>query len=244
MLLTGPVDSKLRRSDTFSEANRLHPGSIFSFLPADGASRAGAVAQHVSRTLTEGPGKLGAALSGDRPAVLLADFDRRAYSVWSASEAPRRLDGRTWGAFVSHVDGIEVLNAREVHARQLAGLFDYAREHYDFICADLTGAKEAHGLEVLRASEAIFLVATSTHSSLEGVCEKSSWLHQIDLGERCALLLERVPNGVSAAEAEDITGLPVCSLIESDAQIRQLALWLHASTVQPESGEASFALAG
>lgn len=192
------------------------------------------MAQQVSRTLTEGLGT----------AVLLADFDRRAYSVWSASAAPHRLDGRTWGAFVSQVNGMEVLNAREVHARQLGPLLDYARAHYTLVCADLTGAKEAHLLEVLQASEAIFLVADSTHGSLEGVCEKSAWLHQIDLGERGALLLDRSPNGVSPREAEDITGLPVCSLVESDAHIRQLAHWLMANTVKPESGAETFAMAG
>jgi Flp pilus assembly CpaE family ATPase len=233
--LSEPVDSKLRRSEVLSETGRLVPGSIFSFLPADGVSRAGAVAQRVSRTLTEGLGS----------AVLLADFDRRAYSVWSASEAPHRLDGRTWGAFVSHVDGAEVLNAREVHARQLGPVLDYARDHYPVVCADLTAAKEQHAIEVLRNSGAIFVVANSSHSSLEGACERVSWLHQVDLGERCALLLERVPNGVSPQEAEEITGLPLCSLVESDAQIRQFATWLLASTlVETEPEKSSFALAG
>jgi hypothetical protein len=223
------VNQKLHRSDILSKSARRLPGLIFSFLPADGASRAGAVAQQVSRTLTEGLGGNPDLSKTEDRAVLLADFDRRAYSVWSAGEAPRRLDGHTWGAFVSLVDGMEVLNAREVHARQLRGVLDYARKHYRIICADLTGAKDAHGLETLRASEGIFLVADSTHSSLESVCEKASWLHQIDLGERCALLLNRAPDGVSIDEAEEITGLPVCSLVETDRDIRQFAGWLTAN---------------
>ncbi len=224
------MDSKLRKSDPLFEQDRGATGSIFAFVPADSLSRAGAVSQQLSRTLTEG-------------LVLLADFDRRAYSVWDANEAPRRLDGLTWGAFASKVDGVEVLNAREVHARQLAPLLEFAREHYRIVCADLTGAKEAHALEVLRASEAIFLVSTSRHSSLEGVCEKTSWLRQIDLGDRCALLLDRDPDGVSAQEAEDITGLPLCSLIETGDQIRQLAHWLRAST-EPQEESAAFAMVG
>jgi len=235
LLLNQTVNSKLRRSDVLSEADRKVLGSIFSFLPADGVSRAGAVAQRVSRTLTEGLGS----------AVLLADFDRRAYSVWSASEAPQRLDGRTWGAFVSHVDGAEVLNAREVHARQLGPLLDYARKHYPVVCADLTGAKDVHAVEVLRNSAAIFVVANSTRSSLEGACERVSWLKESDFAERCALLMERAPNGVGPQEAEDITGLPLCSLIDSDTQIRQLATWLLASTfAEPQADKSSLAMAG
>ena len=193
------------------------------------------MAQRVSRTLTEGLGG----------SVLLADFDRRAYSVWSASAAPQRLDGRTWGAFVSRVDGVAVLNAREVQPRQLRQLLDYARDRYEVVCADLTGAQDAHAMEVLRASEAVFLVSNSTRASLEGVCERMSWMNQIDLGDRCALLLDRALNGVPAQDAEEITGLPLCSLVESDRHIEQFATWLFASgTYASSADEASFALAG
>jgi hypothetical protein len=204
------------------------PGSIFSFVPAHGACRAGAVAQQLSRTLTEGLGV----------AVLLADFDRRAYSVWSATEPPRRLDGRTWGAFASEVDGTQVLNAREVHPRQLPALLDYARSHYSVVCADLTGAQESHALNVLRASDGIFLVSGSDGASIEGVREKMDWLRSMGLSERCGMLLEHTPHGVSAAEAEDLTGTPVCSLIENAEQIQQLATWLASNT--PAASECVF----
>src|SRR5580700_3749556 len=74
VLLLSPVD-EMRRSEVLN-TNRTggvaseapSPGSIFSFVPAHGACRAGAVAQQLSRSLSEGLGI----------AVLLADFDRRA----------------------------------------------------------------------------------------------------------------------------------------------------------------------
>jgi hypothetical protein len=169
--------------------------------------------------------------------VLLADFDRRAYSVWSTTEPPRRLDGRTWGAFVSEVDGAEVLNAREVHPRQLPALLDYARAHFPIVCADLTGAQSAHALSVLKQSDGIFLVSGSDGPSIQGIREKMEWLRSIDLGERCGILLEHTPHGVSAVEAEELTGTPVCSLIENAHQIEQLATWLASNTAALEAGE-------
>lgn len=210
------------------------PGSIFSFVPAHGGCRAGAVAQQLSRTLTEGLA----------PSVLLADFDRRAYSVWSATEPPRRLDGRTWGAFVSEVDHMQVLNAREVNPRRLSPLLEYAREHFAIVCADLTGARESHALEVLRASDAIFLVCGSDGASIEGAREKIEWLRSIDLADRCGILLERTPHGVNSAETEELTGIPVCSLVENAAQIENLARWLAAnSRAAAGADESEFAVA-
>jgi hypothetical protein len=177
--------------------------------------------------------------------VLLADFDRRAYSVWSTTEPPRRLDGRTWGAFASEVDGTQVLNAREVHPRQLPALLDYSRAHFSIVCADLTGAQAAHALSVLKQSDGIFLVSGSDGPSIEGIREKMEWLRSIDLAERCGILLEHTPHGVSAVEAEELTGTPVCSLIETAGQIEQLATWLASNTAALEAGEndAEFAVA-
>ena len=202
-------------------------------MPAHGGCRAGAVAQQVSRALTEGLGI----------AVLLADFDRRAYSVWSATEPPHRLDGRTWGAFVSEVDRMPVLNAREVPPRHLAPLLDYARANFSIVCADLTGAQESHELSVLQASDAIFLVSGSDGASIEGIREKMDWLRSADLAERCGILLEHTPHGANAGHVEELTGAPVCSLIETAQHIDQLAAWLAANVGQPTRNESEYAVA-
>lgn len=203
------------------------PGTIVSFVPAHSDSRAGVVAEQLSRTLSEDPGA----------AVLLAEFDPCGYQLWSAPEAPRRLDGHTWGAFVTEIDGLDTLDARETHPRHLGRLLDYARRKYSAICADLTGARAAHALEVLRASDAIFLITDSDLASLEGVREKAEWLRSIDLSDRVGLLVRRTAGGPGANEIEDLTGMPVCSLIETDAQIKQLARWLaaHASVAEEDA---------
>jgi Flp pilus assembly CpaE family ATPase len=209
---------------------RQAPGSIFSFVPAHGGSRAGAVAEQLSRTLAEGLG----------PAVLLADFRTRGYPLWQMDEAPQRLDGRTWGAFVLDRNGLDVLSAPDVNPRELAPLLDRARENYGIIAVDVSEANAAQSSHVLRVSEAIFLVSGSARASLENVRERMQALHSIHAEERCALLLYREPDGVSAVEAEQMTGLPLCSFVDEETQVAQLGRWLAANAQHTEA----LALAG
>lgn len=240
------MERTLRESEVLSDVKRASahlersPGTLASFVPAHGESRAGVVARQLSHTLTEGFGG----------SVLLADFDPRqrgallGSSMWSRTQPPRRLDGRTWGAFVTEVDGLDTLDVRETHALKLSRVIDHARQKYSMIFADLTGAREAHANEMLRESDAIFLVASSDHASLEGLREKAEWLRAMEVIDRTGLLLRQASGGRSANEIEDITGLPVCSLIGTRAQMDQLALWMAANTSVPEDGVASFAMAG
>jgi hypothetical protein len=211
-------ESMRRETKMRSEFDRveLPTGPIYSFVPARGGSRAGAVAEQLSRTLTEVSGL----------SVLLAGFAAREYSLWNPSDSPRRLDGHTWGAFVFDSHGIEVLDAREVYPRQLKRVLEYAQQKYRIVCADVTEAKESHSLETLRASECIFIVSHSDRASLEMAREKKEWLQSIDLSEQCGLLLDRVPGGVSSDKAEEITGLPMCSLVDRGEYIERLAGWL------------------
>ena len=198
----------------FAELGRA-TGTLVSLVPAHGESRVSAVAKPLSRTLAEGFGL----------AVLLADFENRGNSVWNSARSQCRLDGRTWGAFVYEADGLKTLDAYETHPRHIGRLMDYARANYSTILADLTGARDLHASEVLRASDAIFLVAGSDHASLAAVREKAEWLQSMGLRDRVALLLERSPDGLGADQVEDQTGLPVCSLIETKDQIEGLARW-------------------
>lgn len=223
----------MRRDVTVSserERVELPLAPIYSFMPAHGGSRAGAVAEQLSRTLSEVPGF----------SVLLAGFAAREYSLWNPADSPRRLDGHTWGAFVFDSGGLEVLDAREVYPRQLRKVLEYAQQKYRIVCADVTESKEAHSLETLRASECIFIVSHSDRASLQMAREKREWLQSIDLSEQCGLLLDRVPKGVSSEEAEEITGLPMCSLVDRSEYIQRLAGWLVAE--ESYSAEPMYAL--
>jgi hypothetical protein len=44
--------------------------------------------------------------------------------------------------------------------------------------------------------------------------------------ERAGLLLAGEPGGSGPVEAEEITGVPVCSLIDTEKQLQRLAGWL------------------
>ena len=87
----------------------------------------------------------------------------------------------------------------------MTALLDYARAHFAIVCADLTGAQESHALSVLRASDGIFVVSGTDGASIEGVREKMEWMRSMGLSERCGMLWN-TPHGVSASEAEDLTG--------------------------------------
>lgn len=163
--------------------------------------------------------------------VLLARFDSPdcdggACSVWRTQDAPRRLDGHTWGAFVASGEWGDELDAREVHPRHLRGVLKYAASHYHVVCADLTNAKESHAVDVLRSSESMFVVSGTGDASIELVREKAKWLRSIDLEGRCGLLLRTEAGGASPAQAEARTGLRVAGLIESGPDLYQLAHWL------------------
>jgi len=211
-------ESMLRETQIHSEPGRvgLPLGPIYSFVPARGGSRAGEVAEQLSRTIAEVPGF----------SVLLAGFAAREYSLWNPADSPRRLDGHTWGAFVFDSHGVEVLDAREVYPRQLRRVLEYAQQKYRVVCADITDAKEPHSLETLRASECIFIVSHSDRASLEMAREKREWLKSMDLADQCGLLLDRVKGGLTSEQAEDITGLPMCSLVDRGEYIERLAGWL------------------
>ena len=208
----------------------LPSGPIYSFVPAHGGSRAGAVAEQLSRTLSEVPGF----------SVLLAGFAAREYSLWNPSDSPRRLDGHTWGAFVFESNGLEVLDAREVYPKQLRKVLEFAQRKYKIVCADVTDARESHCLDTMRASECLFLVSQSDRASLEMACEKRKWLKSLDLGDQCGLLLDRVPGGLTSEQAEDLTGLPMCSLVDRPEYIERLAGWLVAE--EAFSSEPAYAL--
>jgi hypothetical protein len=213
------MDLILRRSLHNSPGETEARGPIYAFVPAHGASKAAAVVRELSCKLSEGLGL----------SVLLADFCARGFPLWGTTEAPQRLDGHTWGAFVTPGQTFDTLEAREAHPREIRHLLDRARRLYKVTCADLTEAKEVASLEVLRQANGIFIVSSSDAASLELVRYKTEWLRSIDLEANTGLLLHRAPGGLSVPEAEERTGLAVCSVVDTSEELGRLAAWLAAA---------------
>ncbi|HEY1754806.1 MAG TPA: hypothetical protein VGG72_05385 [Bryobacteraceae bacterium] len=194
-------------------------GQVYAIVPAHGGSNADKVARQLSHELSESDGL----------SVLLADFCTHGFPLWDRPQAPQRLDGRTWGAFLRSSDDVfDTLEAREAHPRNIRRLLDHARGRYQVTCADLSEAKESSALEVLRHADSIFLVTTSDSSSVELARYRAAWLRSMDLEERSAVLLHRVSGGISGAEAEDRTGLPVCAAVDNHEELSRLSGWLAA----------------
>jgi hypothetical protein len=231
------VDQQLRKLEVLAAAGRPAtllrgvgtPGLIYCFVPAHGESRVGAVQQELNRTWTEDLGLT----------VLPADFNRSDFRslrtvVLNLSEdarrarGVRRLDGKTWGAFLRPEHGKEILDASQAEPRETGRLLDFARRHYDVVSVDLTGAREAHATEVIRESTSVFFVSDSDEASISMVCDKVAWLRSLRLEESASLMIHRVPGGLSTAAIEDITGVSVCGLIDSSVLVRSLAIWLAA----------------
>ena len=203
------------------------PGPVYAVVPAHGGSNADAISKYLGRELA----------TRYRLSVLLADFCSHGFPLWGTPEAPQRLDGRTWGAFVTPGTIFDTLEAREAHPRNIPRLFDTARSKYRVICADLTDAKESSTVEVLRNADSIFLVSSNDIASIELARYRSAWLRSMDLDDRTGLVLNRVRGGVNGSDAEERTGLPVCAAVEGPEDLAYLAAWLAAPLI-PQRAQA------
>jgi hypothetical protein len=195
-------------------------GAVYSFVPAHGESDAGVVVRKLCRSISE------------ERSVLLADFCSKGYPVWGTPEAPQRLDRESWGVFLSPGTPpgtpFDTLATREAHPREIPRLLDHARAKYGVTCANLTGATQVAALEMLRHSDWIFLVAASDALSLERARYKAEWLRSLNLAGNSGLLMHCVAGGAGVSEAEELTGLPVCALLDHAEELDRLAVWLAA----------------
>lgn len=204
---------------------------VYAIVPAHAGSNAESVARQLSRELSE----------GFRLSVLLADFCSHGFPLWGVEKPKPRLDGRTWGGFVTRGQSFDMLEAREAHPRNISRLLDHARARYHVTCADLSEAGESAAFEVMRQAEGIFLVADSDAESIEQASYRAAWFRSMNLEDRAGLLLNRVRGGENGAEAEARTGLPVCAVLDGSRGLNQFARWLApfeelARTTEPGAG--------
>ena len=72
----------------------------------------------------------------------------------------------------------------------------------------------------------MFLISSTDWPSLELARERADWLRENGLGDRVGLVLWHIPDGATAEESEDFTGVPVCALLDCDEHIQRFAQWI------------------
>jgi len=110
-------------------------------------------------------------------------------------------------------DGRAVLLADFSGAEMASGSF--------VTCLDLADANAHEAHEALATSEAAFVVSTSDAASLEDARAHAAWMREQDVA--CGLLLLPVSGGLTSAEAERRSGLPVCGVLKTAKQIAAVA---------------------
>ena len=199
---------------------------LFSFLPSRAGVGTSTVALNTSVALSRHPDTN----------VLLADLDLNSgviqfllkinhrHSVIDAAQRSSQLDENIWPELVYSVGNLDVLCAGDfnpgvrIQVSQLHEMLDFARRHYRVISVDLSGNMEQYSLEVMRESKQIFLVCSPELSSVHLARKKFHYLRNQDLADRVCLLLNRAESDsmVSAAEIEEIVGLPVFCAFPND----------------------------
>jgi hypothetical protein len=97
-------------------------------------------------------------------------------------------------------------------------------------CVNLEDADPAQARAAIGVSEAVFVVSATDTASIEDARAQAAWLQYVLRSlrreEACGLLLVPVSGGVTAAEAEESVGLPVCGVLGTASHIAQLARWI------------------
>ena len=97
-------------------------------------------------------------------------------------------------------------------------------------CVNLEDADPAQARAAIGVSEAVFVVSATDTASIEDARAQAAWLQYVLRSlrreEACGLLLVPVSGGVTAAEAEESVGLPVCGVLRTASHIAQLARWI------------------
>lgn len=192
-------------------------GKVFGFLSARGGAGATTVAVHVATDLA----RQQAALPAKQP-TLLADFDfdagllrflmksKNTYSVRDAVENLRRLDSSLWKALVSaHADKLDVIPApddiaakRSLGREEMMHLIRFIRSTYPVSIADFGRAVSPAALDSLPELEALYLVTTPDHTSLERTRRAIQSVDDCGFAdERIKVLLNRAEPGKTHLDA-------------------------------------------
>ncbi len=173
------------------------PGDLFAFLPAKPGCGATTLATYATAIASQ--------LSTDP--TLLLDFDVRLgvtsfllkaegiHTIVDALLQTDHLDQDLWSSLVAQLGNLHLLGSgpvdfsRQVSPEHYAALLDFAVRRYSRVSVDLPGTMEDFEYETLMRSKRIFLVCTPDIGALHVARRKASWLQDLRLTDKVAVVL-------------------------------------------------------
>jgi pilus assembly protein CpaE len=199
---------------------------VFAFLPAKAGVGTSTLALNVSAAI--------ARRADGR--VLISDFDMNSgmlrfmlklqneHSVLDAMEHCVHMDENLWPQLVTSFDRLDVLHAGRINPSlrieqgQVRALIGFMRRNYSSLCFDLSGNLERYSLEIMAESKRVLLVCTPEIPSLHLAREKLTFLRQVELDARVAVVLNRCHKKplFTKEQVEDVLGMPVLRMFGND----------------------------
>jgi Flp pilus assembly CpaE family ATPase len=194
-------------------------GDLFAFMPAKPGCGSTTVATYATAI---------AAQMALEPTLLL-DFDIRLgvtsfllkaegiHTIVDALLQTEQLDQDLWTSLVAQLDNLHLLGSgpvdfsRQVPADSYAALLDFAVRRYSLVAVDLPGTMEDFECATLMRSKRIFLVCTPDIGALHVARRKASWLQDLRLADKVAVVLNCVErrSTLSVEDIQRIIQLPV-----------------------------------
>jgi pilus assembly protein CpaE len=201
-------------------------GDLFSFMPAKPGCGATTVATY---------GTAIAAQMTPEPTLLL-DFDIRLgvtsfllkaegiHTIVDALLQTDQLDQDLWNSLVAQLGNLHLLGSgpvdfsRQVPPDRYAALLDFALRRYSLVTVDLPGTMEDHECETLMRSKRVFLVCTPDIGALHVARRKASWLQDLRLTDKVAVVLNCVDRRsmLSVDDIQRIIQLPVRHILPAN----------------------------
>jgi pilus assembly protein CpaE len=194
-------------------------GDLFAFLPAKPGCGATTVATYTTAIASQ---------MVPEPTLLL-DFDIRLgvtsfllkaegiHTIVDALLQTEQLDQDLWSSLVVQLGNLHLLGSgpvdfsRQVPPDRYAALLDFALRRYSLVSVDLPGTMEDFESETLMHSKRIFLVCTPDIGALHVARRKASWLQDLRLTDKVAVVLNCVErrSTLSVDDLQRIIQLPV-----------------------------------
>jgi len=201
-------------------------GELFAFMPAKpgcGATTVATYATAIASQMVTEP-------------TLLLDFDIRLgvtsfllkaegiHTIVDALLQTDQLDQDLWSSLVAQLGNLHLLGsgpvdfARQVPSDHYAALLDFAIRRYSLVTVDLPGTMEDFECETLMRSKRIFLVCTPDIGALHVARRKASWLQDLRLTEKVAVVLNCVErrSTLSVDDIQRIIQLPVRHILPAN----------------------------